>query len=52
MLQARSYLQALPYKPKVPWEKLFPTANPKGIQVLNHIVIEQKFIASQGSLSS
>jgi len=23
-LQARGYLQSLPYKPKLPWERLYP----------------------------
>jgi len=30
--QARNYLQALPYKPTVPWSRLFPKAGPKGMQ--------------------
>ncbi len=29
-LQARGYLQSLPFKPKVPWAKLYPSADPKG----------------------
>ena len=29
-LQARCYLQALPYKPTVPWLRLFPKADAKG----------------------
>ena len=28
--QARGYLQSLPFKPKVPWAKLYPSADPKG----------------------
>lgn len=28
--KARNYLQSLPQKPKVPWAKLFPKADPKG----------------------
>ena len=27
--KARSYLQSLPYKPKIPWSKLYPNADPK-----------------------
>ena len=30
LFQARCYLQALPYKPTVPWLRLFPKADPKG----------------------
>ena len=30
-LQARCYLQNLPYKPTVPWQRLFPKADPKGV---------------------
>lgn len=29
--QARGYLQSLPFKPKVPWNTLYPNADPKGI---------------------
>lgn len=29
-LKARNYLQSLPEKPKIPWEKLFYKADPKG----------------------
>ena len=30
-LQARSYIQSLSYKPKVPWERIFPSiVDPKG----------------------
>lgn len=28
--KARNYLQSLPEKPKVPWDKLFPRADAKG----------------------
>jgi len=28
--KARNYLQSLPEKPKVPWDKLFPRADGKG----------------------
>jgi len=30
VLQARGYLQSLPPKIKVPWNKLYPSADPKG----------------------
>ena len=30
LFQARGYLQSLPFKPKVPWTKLYPNADPKG----------------------
>ena len=29
-VQARGYLQSLPTKSKVPWNKLYPSADPKG----------------------
>ena len=29
--QARCYVQALPYKPTVPWSRLYPKADPKGV---------------------
>jgi serine/threonine protein kinase len=33
--KARSYLQSLPYKPKIPWSKLYPNADPKVMRALN-----------------
>ncbi|CAH1399960.1 unnamed protein product [Nezara viridula] len=36
--QARSYLQSLPYKPKVPWTKLFPNADPKALDLLDKML--------------
>ena len=35
--QARSYLQSLPYKPKIPWSKLYPNADPKVANIFNYI---------------
>lgn len=29
-MKARNYLQSLPEKPKIPWDKLFPKADSKG----------------------
>ena len=29
--KARGYIQSLPFKPKVPWSRLFPRADSKGI---------------------
>lgn len=29
-MKARNYLQSLPEKPRVPWDKLFYKADPKG----------------------
>ena len=37
-LQARSYLQSLPYKPKVPWTKLYPNADPKALDLLDKML--------------
>ena len=36
--QARSYLQSLPYKPKVPWTKLYPNADPKALDLLDKML--------------
>jgi mitogen-activated protein kinase 1/3 len=36
--KARSYLQSLPYKPKVPWEKLYPDADPKALDLLDKML--------------
>lgn len=36
--QARSYLQSLPYKPKVPWTRLFPNADPKALSLLDRML--------------
>lgn len=38
VLQARSYLQSLPFKPKVPWVKLFPNADPKALDLLDKML--------------
>ncbi|KAJ8954809.1 hypothetical protein NQ314_007020, partial [Rhamnusium bicolor] len=36
--KARSYLQSLPYKPKVPWVKLYPNADPKALDLLDKML--------------
>lgn len=36
--QARSYLQSLPNKPKVPWTKLYPNADPKALDLLDKML--------------
>lgn len=36
--QARNYLQSLPFKPKVPWAKLYPTADPKALDLLDKML--------------
>lgn len=36
--KARSYLQSLPFKPKVPWNKLFPQADPKALDLLGKML--------------
>merc|ERR1712071_346886 len=36
--KARSYLQSLPYKPKVPWTKLYPNADPKALDLLDKML--------------
>ncbi|XP_018335778.1 mitogen-activated protein kinase 1 [Agrilus planipennis] len=36
--KARSYLQSLPFKPKVPWVKLFPNADPKALDLLDKML--------------
>ena len=38
VLQARSYLQSLPFKPKVPWSQLYPTADPKALDLLDKML--------------
>lgn len=37
-LQARNYLQSLPYKPKVPWTSLFPNADPRALDLLDKML--------------
>lgn len=37
-LQARSYLQSLPFKPKVPWTRLYPNADPKALDLLDKML--------------
>ena len=34
-IQARSYLQGLPFKPGMAWSKLFPNADPRGERLMN-----------------
>ncbi|KAF4517138.1 hypothetical protein B566_EDAN006437 [Ephemera danica] len=36
--KARSYLQSLPFKPKVPWTKLFPNADAKALDLLDKML--------------
>jgi len=36
--KARSYLQSLPFKPKVPWNKLFPQADQKALDLLGKML--------------
>lgn len=36
--QARSYLQSLPYKPKVPWSTLFAHADPNALDLLDKML--------------
>ena len=36
--KARSYLQSLPFKPKVPWRTLFPQADPKALDLLGQML--------------
>lgn len=37
-LQARSYLQSLPFKPKIAFSKLYPTADPKALDLLDKML--------------
>lgn len=37
-LQARSYLQSLPYKPKLPWTSLYPNAEPRALDLLDKML--------------
>lgn len=36
--KARSYLQSLPFKPKVPWNKLYPNADPNALDLLDKML--------------
>lgn len=36
--KARSYLQSLPFKPKVPWNRLFPQADAKALDLLGKLL--------------
>ncbi|XP_076266271.1 mitogen-activated protein kinase rl isoform X2 [Rhynchophorus ferrugineus] len=36
--KARSYLQSLPYKPKVPWAKLYPHADARALDLLDKML--------------
>lgn len=36
--KARSYLQSLPFKPKVPWTKMFPHADSKALDLLDKML--------------
>ncbi|XP_045473180.1 mitogen-activated protein kinase 1 [Harmonia axyridis] len=37
-VKAKSYLQSLPYKPKIPWAKLYPNADPKALDLLDKML--------------
>ncbi|KAK8760728.1 hypothetical protein V5799_028006 [Amblyomma americanum] len=36
--KARSYLQSLPHKAKIPWSKLYPDADPKALDLLDKML--------------
>ena len=36
--QARSYLQSLPFKPKIPWTRLYPNADEKALDLLEKML--------------
>lgn len=36
--KARSYLQSLPFKPTVPWTRLFPNADQKALDLLGRML--------------
>ena len=36
--KARSYIQSLPYKPKIPWAKLYPSADSKALDLLERML--------------
>ncbi len=36
--QARRYLQSLPYRPSVPWSKLYPKAGPGALDLLGKML--------------
>ena len=36
--KARSYIQSLPYKPKIPWTKLYPNADSKALDLLERML--------------
>lgn len=36
--QARNYLQTLPFKPKVPWNRLFPRADARALDLLDKML--------------
>ena len=48
VLQARSYIQSLAYKPTVPWTRIFPTADPNGER--RHIDVIMLFSFLEDSL--
>ena len=38
LFQARSYLQSLPYKPKIPWTRLYPSADEHALDLLEKML--------------
>ena len=36
--KARSYLQSLPYKPKIPWTRLYPNAHAQALDLLEKML--------------
>merc|ERR1712183_6597 len=36
--KARSYLQSLPFKPKIPWTRLYPNAHPQALDLLERML--------------
>ena len=38
VFQARSYLQSLPFKPKIPWDRLYPNAHAQALDLLEKML--------------
>lgn len=38
VFQARNYLESLPFKPKVPWDRLYPSADSNALDLLDKML--------------
>ncbi|KAG8465269.1 hypothetical protein KFE25_002576 [Diacronema lutheri] len=51
--KARRYIRSLPYKPRIPFEMIYPTANPNALDLLHRLLLfnPSKRVSVEGALA-